>query len=236
MVKVVLIDDERYFLEKLASELGSGVEVAGNFFNMFDAVEKIKKIKITGMFSEDRIPAKELLKESGVRLNRVSDTEILLVMAHDQSALKSFKIDEGNEEVIQKQIALKKSDRISLWEGERIVLVDIAKIACCFLQKGNRKVTVVAENKTYQSNYTLNAFLNKIGENRLIRCHRSFAINPDFLSEMVPGENNTMVAKVTGYNGEIPVSRQYSPILRTIAGLHTRADCKKNIMLPLVSE
>jgi len=235
MVKVILVDDERYFLEKLTSELGSGVEVAGDFINMFDAVEKIKNMKTAGMFCNGRIPAKELLNESDVRLNRVSDTEILFVM-HDQSALKSFKNDEVSEKVIQKQIALKKSDRISLWEGERIVLVDIAKIACCFLQKGNRKVMVVAENKTYQSNYTLNAFLNKIGENRLIRCHRSFAINPDYLSEMVPGENNTMVAKVTGYNGEIPVSRQYSPTLRTIAGLHTRADCKKNIMLPLAFE
>lgn len=232
MVKVIVVDNERYFLEKLASELDSGVEVAGNFSNMFDAVEKIKKMKTTGMFFNDRIPAKELLKEPGVRLNRVSDSEILLVMAHDQSASKSFKIDEVNEAVIQKQIALKKSDRISLWEGERIVLVDIAKIACCFLQKGNRKVTVVAENKTYQSNYTLHAFLNRIGETKLVRCHRSFAINPDYLSEMVPRENNTMVAKVAGYNSEIPVSRQYSPTLRTIAGLHTRADCKKNILLP----
>ena len=227
MVKVILVDDERCSLAELASELGSQVEVAGNFINVFDAMEKIKEMKKMGMFFNDRIAGKDSLEAACVRLKCASDTEIVLVMAHDQSALKSFETDEVNKAVIHKQIAQKKPERISLWEGNRIVMINVAKIACCFLQKGNRKVTVVAENKIYQSKYTLNTFLNKVGENKLVRCHRSFAINPDYLSEILPGENNTMVARVTGYNREIPVSRQYSPTLRTIVGLRTRTDCKK---------
>lgn len=227
MVKVILVDDEHCSLEELASELGSRVEIAGNFINVLDAVEKIKEMKMSGMFFNDQNHEIDRLKALRTRLKPVSDAEIVLVMAHGHSALKSFKADEINSEVIPKQKFQKNSDRISLWEGTRIVLVNIAKIACCFLQKGNRKVTVVADNKIYQSNYTLNAFLEKIGENKLVRCHRSFAINPEYLSEMLPGENNTMVARVTGYNREIPVSRQYSPILRTIVGLRIRNDCKK---------
>lgn len=231
MVKVILVDDERCSLEELASELGSRVEVAGNFINVFDAMEKINEMKTAGLLFNERISEKDRLKEVSVRLRHASDTEIVLVMAHDHSALKSLDTDAVNETVVHKQIARKKPERISLREGERIVMVDMEKISCCFLQKGNRKVTVVAENKIYQSNYTLNAFLNKIGENKLVRCHRSFAINPDYLSEILPGENNTMVAKVAGYNKEIPVSRQYSPTLRTIVGLRIRNDCKKYTVL-----
>lgn len=226
MVKVILVNDDRCILEELVSELGARVEVAGNFINVVDAVEKIKEIKAMGLIFNDQISEKDRLEAACLRLKRASDTEIVLVMTHNQPALKSSETDEINESVIHKPIAPKNPERISLWEGNRIVLICVAKISCCFLQKGNRKVTVVAENKIYQSNYTLNAFLNKIGEKRLIRCHRSFAINPDYLSEIIPGENNTMIAKVAGYNREIPVSRQYSPTLRTIVGLRTRTDCK----------
>ena len=118
--------------------------------------------------------------------------------------------------------------RISLWNKDKVVLVNISKIACCFVQKAQRKVTVVADNKIYESSDTLNDFLDKIGKNKLVRCHRSFAINPEYLLEMVPGKNNTMVARITGYNREIPVSRQYSHSLRSIVGLRIRADCKNS--------
>ncbi|SMC97935.1 LytR/AlgR family response regulator transcription factor [Sporomusa malonica] len=227
MVNIILVDDPRCSLEELACELGSRVEIAGSFINLFEAVEKIKEMKVTGKPFSGETPETDRLKAACMRLKCASDTGTVLILAHAQSALESSKNTDVKEERLNKQIARKNPDRITLWEGERIVVVSIEKISCCFLQKGNRKVTVVAENKIYQSNYTLNAFLDKVGSERLVRCHRSFAINPDYLAEMIPGENNTMIARVAGYNREIPVSRQFSPTLRTIVGLRTRTDCKK---------
>ncbi len=123
-------------------------------------------------------------------------------------------------------------ERISLGKNGKIVLVKVDKIACCFVQKAQRKVTVVSEGNIYESSVTLNDFLTTIGQDKLVRCHRSFAINPEYLRELIPGKNNTMVAIITGYNREIPVSRQYSHSLKTMVGLRVRADCKNNIAYP----
>ncbi|WP_094603528.1 hypothetical protein SPSIL_010320 [Sporomusa silvacetica DSM 10669] len=153
-------------------------------------------------------------------------TTNILYMAHEKNALKPVEMEAINKDVKHKQISLKRSERVLLCKDDKIVLVDIKKIACCFVQKGDRKVTVAVENETYISNYTLNAFLNNVGINKLVRCHRSFAINPDYLSEIIPGANNTMVARVNGYNNEIPISRQYSPMFKKIVGLRMRTDCK----------
>lgn len=125
-------------------------------------------------------------------------------------------------DAIHKQIVGKKPERISLWKDDKVVMVKVSAIACCFLPKMQRKVTVVADNISYKSSDNLNDFLEKIGESRLIRCHRNYAINADFLVELLPGDNNTMVAKVAGCSEKIPVSRQFSLTVRNIAGLRTR--------------
>ncbi|SDF15217.1 LytTR family DNA-binding domain-containing protein [Sporomusa acidovorans] len=247
MVKVILVNNEHCSLEELACVFGPNVEVAGRFLNLSEAMAQIREMKANAMFLNNDASDKERLKVVNTAIGRTSDNGVVFVLTSAQpngkrikelripaiSANNETKAAHGNpianktEEMVHQYALRKKSERITLWENERIVLINAAKIACCFMQKGQRKVTVAVENKLYKSNDTLNAFIDKIGQSQLIRCHRSFALNPNYLLEMVPAENNTMVAKVAGYDREIPISRQYSPVLRSIAGLHIRADCKK---------
>jgi DNA-binding LytR/AlgR family response regulator len=220
MVKVVLVNNEYCSLEELACEFGSNVEVAGSFFNLSEAMGKLREMKANAMSFFSDGSEKQRLRSANATFGRSSDNGVVFVVTNTQAGTRqiedmrvpitasinyrkavSDRIGENKaEEMMHQYMSRKKSERITLWENERIVFINAAKIVCCFMQKGQRKVTVVVENKLYKSNDSLNAFLEKFGENRLVRCHRSFAINPNYLLEMLPGENNTMVAMVSGYD------------------------------------
>ena len=129
------------------------------------------------------------------------------------------------KDAIHRQIVAQKPERICLWQNEKVVIVKTARIVCCYLPKMQRKVTVVVNNTRYQSSDGLNEFLEKIGAQCLLRCHRNFAINPQYLQELLPGDNKTMIVRLDGFDGEIPVSRQYSQTVRAAAGLHVRNLC-----------
>lgn len=122
---------------------------------------------------------------------------------------------------IHRQIVRNKPVRIGLWQDDHLVLIKISDIACCFMQKAQRRITVIANETAYHCNDNFNDFLEKINNGQLLRCHRSFAVNPRHLLELTPGRNNTLNLKVSGFHGDIPVSRKYSTELRRTVGLRT---------------
>lgn len=119
-------------------------------------------------------------------------------------------------EAIYRKVVEGKPQRIILWRENRAVLARTSKVACCFVEKAHRGVTVIVEGTVYKNSNSFAEFLEKTGPRRLIRCHRSFAINPDYLQELLPAKNHTMVARVEGYPAEIPISRQYGPSFRNM--------------------
>jgi two-component system response regulator LytT len=98
---------------------------------------------------------------------------------------------------------------ISLWSGRRLFMVPVDQIACCFVTKGERAVKVVAAGKLYRTVNSLADFVRQVGGERLIRCHRSYYLNPKLLTGLELENNNTMTAYVRDYAEGIPVSRSY---------------------------
>ena len=118
------------------------------------------------------------------------------------------------QEMINKKVIETRPQRIILWKENHAVLARASKVACCFVEKARRDVTVIAEGGAFKSSNNFKDFLELLGPRRLLRCHRCFAVNPEYLQELMPAKNHTMTAKVAGYPAEIPVSRQYSRIFR----------------------
>jgi two-component system LytT family response regulator/two-component system response regulator LytT len=125
-------------------------------------------------------------------------------------------------ESIYRKVVETKPQRVILWRENHAFLARTSKIACCFVEKARRGVTVIVEGAAYKSSNSFSELLERIGPKCLVRCHRSFAINPDYLLELSLGRNHTMLAKVAGYQAEIPISRQFSPVFRNIVELPMR--------------
>ena len=111
--------------------------------------------------------------------------------------------------MLQKSWTVDSPKNISLWGGQRLFMVPVDQIACCFVAKGERAVKVVVAGKLYRTVSSLADFVRRVGGARLIRCHRSYYLNPQLLTELELGDNNTMTAYVKDYAEGIPVSRSY---------------------------
>jgi len=98
---------------------------------------------------------------------------------------------------------------ILLWKGKHCEIKALETIAGCFVAKGERVVSVLAEGHIYHTTGSLNDFISKIGTNFLVRCHRSYYINPRWLIRLERTQERIFNAYLEGYPEAIPVSRAY---------------------------
>jgi DNA-binding LytR/AlgR family response regulator len=106
-------------------------------------------------------------------------------------------------------LTAKRRTTASLWRGHHLEIIPLAQIACCFIMKGQRNVSVVAEGQVLQSTEGLIQFVKNAGLSQLLRCNRSFYINPAFITKLEPGEGGTLNAYIPGVPERIPISRKY---------------------------
>lgn len=115
--------------------------------------------------------------------------------------------------LLQTSFAANHPDTIVLWKGKHLEIKAVETIAGCFVAKGARVVSVLAEGNVYRTAGNLNDFVAKMGTGLLLRCHRSYYLNPRWLVRLERTEGNTMKAFLTGYREPVPVSRAYRQTL-----------------------
>lgn len=106
-------------------------------------------------------------------------------------------------------LAANRRASVGLWNGSQFQIIPVEQIACCFVAKGTRKVSVVAGGRVYQAGGALFDFVKKVGLSQLLRCNRSCYINPGFITKLEPGKEETLNACIPGFGEEIPISRNY---------------------------
>lgn len=128
---------------------------------------------------------------------------------------------EGSNVVAEKlQLAISEQiqKKVGLWEKGTLNLVNIASIDACFIKKNARHVTVLAGGKEYQDHSILNEFVAKFSEINLLRCHRSYYINPASIQRVCMDSPRTMILELVNYTVKVPVSRQYRQGILVVVG------------------
>jgi DNA-binding LytR/AlgR family response regulator len=110
---------------------------------------------------------------------------------------------------LKDSLAANRKATVSLWRGRHLEIISVAQIACCFIMKGQRKVSVVAEGQVLQSTEGLIQFVKNTGLSQLFRCNRNFYINPVFITKLEPGKGETLNVYIPGVPERIPISRKY---------------------------
>lgn len=111
--------------------------------------------------------------------------------------------------LLQSSFPTKQPSTILLWKGKHCEIKALETIAGCFVAKGERVVSVMAEGHIYHTAGSLNDFVSKIGANLLVRCHRSYYINPRWLIRLERTQERIFNAYLEGYPEAVPVSRAY---------------------------
>lgn len=99
-----------------------------------------------------------------------------------------------------------KIHKISLWNGDRVILIDINEIV--FVATFERHCRVCALKGDYLSSQSLNYFETKFSEAGFWRANRSYLVNLDHILEILPWFNHAYHLKMRGYEKEeIVISR-----------------------------
>ena len=99
-----------------------------------------------------------------------------------------------------------KVHKISLWNGDRVILIDINEIV--FIATYERHCRVCTLKDSYLSNQPLSYFESKLSDASFLRVNRSYLVNLDHILEILPWFNNAYLLKMRGYEKEeIVISR-----------------------------
>lgn len=243
MIKVVIVDDERFAIRELEYILNKyeELELAGGFTDPMEAMENINKIKPEVVFLDIDMPeisgftmAQELLKKN-------ENMKIIFVTAFNDYAIKAFEIDASDyilkpfsearidkailkilkqgkitkdEEASEINKGEKKVRKIPVWENDSLILIDVDDVLYCKVKDG--ELVIVTKKMLYKGQDTLSQMEDKLKDFNFIKCHRNYIVNLNEIQEIVPWVNGTCILKLNGIEDEIPVSRSYNKILKSI--------------------
>jgi two-component system response regulator LytT len=118
--------------------------------------------------------------------------------------------------LLQSSVPAQQPSTILLWKGKHCEIKALDTVAGCFVAKGERVVSVLADGQIYHTTGSLHDFVSKIEATLLVRCHRSYYINPHWLIRLERTQERNHNAYLDGYSEPIPVSRAYRQSLLEI--------------------
>jgi DNA-binding LytR/AlgR family response regulator len=96
--------------------------------------------------------------------------------------------------------------KLSLWNGDRIILIDIAEIV--FIATSGRSCRICTLKNVFTSGQPLGYFEQKLHDGDFLRVNRSYLANPEHILEILPWFNHSYLIKMRKYEQEeIVISR-----------------------------
>lgn len=151
-----------------------------------------------------------------VSLKRIEKTIGRLLKGHmNDHSKKSYKKD-SYQQVLNgiRRVDSPNCTRLFVYQEEEILLLKPADILYIMTEGG--AVVIVTDRKIYKTRETLNYWEEKLGKQEFFRCHRCYLVNLGKVEKIVPGFNNTYLLRISNHSSEIPVSRNYSKMLKQL--------------------
>ncbi len=231
MIRALVIDDEmhaREEMQELLRETGN-VEVVGACGDAFDALKAINKLRPDVVFLDIQMPM-----VNGFELLNMVPQEIMphvvFVTAFDEYSLKAF--EEKTLDYLLKPVSLDRlqktvakleeflgNDKPTTFEAEaitripclmskRIKLVALEEVE--YVSAGAKGNHFITSEDEYYTDITL-----KVLEERtqLVRCHKQYLVNMNFVNEIALLENG--LGMITTPSGTVPGRRRYRKIIKS---------------------
>ncbi|MCL6261413.1 LytTR family DNA-binding domain-containing protein [Aquiflexum sp. TKW24L] len=233
-----LVDDEILALRELETMLKAfpEIEITGSSDRASNAVEMINNLKPDLIFLDINMPGMngfELLE----KLDEAPD--VIFVTAYDEYAIKAFEVnaldyilkpvnperlkDAINK--IQKKAIVEKTNeseklgidkKIFIKDGEKCFFVPVRDIF--LIESEGNYVKVYFENKKPLLHKSLTYMENRLADEVFFRANRQFIINLNFIKNIEPYFNSTLLVEMQ--NGQkIDLSQRQSVKFREITGV-----------------
>lgn len=230
----IIVDDEYPSIQELSYFICnfSSLKIVGNFIDSIEALEFIQSNSVDVIFLDINMP-----KLDGIAFSRIikalkSRPLLVFITAYREYAVEAFEVEAFDyilKPYSESRIvdALRKIDKctvnkcsnnkITLWKNDKLFVLNISDIYYC--EASEHDVLVYAKDEQFKVAASISDFKKRLPENNFFRCHRSYIVNLDKITEIIPWFNNTYILKLEEMNAEIPVSRQNTGVFKQLMGI-----------------
>ncbi len=147
------------------------------------------------------------------------ETTIIRIMNRIETRGRTTKelSEKDVEKMLHQTFNLKLADKLAVWEGERIKIIDYHEIL--YISVDGRQCTVHTQHGNYIAYMNLKDLESKLPTDKFLRTHRAYIVNLGNIDEIKLWFNNTFLIQMKNCRDEIPVSRTYIKSFRNAIGL-----------------
>lgn len=218
----IIVDDEYPARKELSYFINtfSSIKIEEEFDDGIEALEYIQNHSLDIIFLDISMPKLTGIAFGKIIKNMKNKPKVVFITAYPQYAIDAFEVEAfdyilkpySENRMITALKRLEKSssnkigtNKITLWKNDKMIVISVDDI--CYCEASERKVLIYNKNDRFEIVSTISDFSKKLPELNFFRCHRSYIINLDKITEITPWFNNTYIVKLQGMNVDIPVSR-----------------------------
>lgn len=236
-MKCIIVEDEypareelKYFVQNFSS-----IELEGEFENGMEVLKYLEREIPDVIFMDINIPGMDGMSLARIIKNLNSKPKIIFITAYREYAVEAFEIEAYSyilkpyseekiigllqrlESELEVKLQVEKFEKIALWNGEKMIMVEAEEILFC---EAMEKETIVHTDKfELRAHMGFNDLMEKLPNDIFYKTHRSYSVNKKKVKEIIPWFNNTLMIKCEGSSKEVPVSRSRVKEFKKIMGI-----------------
>ncbi|MCB2294068.1 response regulator transcription factor [Clostridium algoriphilum] len=229
----IIVDDEYPSREELKYFINnfSNIKIMDEFDDSIIALEYIEANKPDVIFLDINMPKLDGMALGKIISHFTKRPFIIFITAHKDYAVDAFEIgvfdyvlkpysEERIVSVLKKIESLEKKSvnkKITLWKDSKMMVRNIIDIDYC--EANERETLIYIKGMQYNINCSISDFYKKLPKEFFFRSHRSYIVNTDKITEIIPWFNNTFMLKLQDEKVDVPVSRNNIIQFKQIMGI-----------------
>jgi two-component system LytT family response regulator len=230
----IIVDDEfpsreelKYFMKNF-----SKIEIVKEFEDPMEALNFLQENYVEVIFLDINMPNLNGMNFAKIISKFSKKPKIVFITAYDNYAVEAFSIKafdyilkpysenriidtlkrlesettlNKTEEKEEKTENIYCSQKITLWQGDKMYVISLDEIYYC--EACERETKIFTRNGVYIARHKISELEKKLPKKNFLRTHRSYIVNLDKIKEIVPWFNNTYNLKLQHIDDIVPVSR-----------------------------
>ena len=228
MINCIIVEDELPAREELKYFLNEEKEIKliAEFDNPLDTLNFLENNTADVIFLDINMPDMNGISLGKIITKMYPDMKIVFITAYKDYAVDAFEIkafdyllkpysESRIKNLLKSLINIKNEKTISIKNNnlkkitvnidERLYVISLNDID--YIEASEKETLIFSNQKKYVSKIKISKWEEMLKENNFYRCHRSFIVNLDKITEIEQWFNSSWILKIKNDTTAIPVSR-----------------------------
>ena len=216
MISCIIVEDELPAREELKYFIDEEKEIKliAEFDNPLDTLTFLEKNSVDAIFLDINMPDMNGISLGKIITKMYPDTKIIFITAYKDYAVDAFEI-KAYDYLLKSLVNIKNETvntvkntnlrKITINMDERLYVISLNDVD--YIEADEKETLIFSNQKKYISKIKISKWEEMLKGNNFYRCHRSFIINLDKITEIEQWFNSSWIIKIKNYPTAIPVSR-----------------------------